>query len=422
MVKTNRLRILAAAAALAAVLLTAAGPAQGAIGGSNGNIVFGGNGDVWLTNSPGAPFLRTILTPDTPASENADPSISPDGRKVAFTSDRDEDGDFEIYTLDIYTGDLTKVTNNTVRDAQPAWSPDGRQIAYEEPGIGSTETEIKIRSADGTGIPTQVTSLVSGDAFAPSWRPAGGDEIAFHNNGDIKVRDLSVGDADPGAVRSITTDGPGIQDLLPNWSPDGSTLVFQSNRRAPDSTTDFELYTARSSDGGGVRQITNNTSPDGDAAYAPDGNTIVHSNFAAGNGDIVTADPGGSGFGETVVGDPIDDTAPDWGVVAPPAAPGCTISGTFANDTIYGDALDDTICSMNGDDEVLGSLGDDTIKGGAGRDTLYGNHGRDVLLGGGERDTLNSRDGVNRNDSLNGGPGRDRCVRDPREASVRSCP
>ena len=398
-------------AAVALVLGEATRPAEAAFPGASGNIVFQRNGDIWLTG-PGT--LRVNLTPNTPLSDDVDPSVSPSGRKIAFTSNRD--GDFEIFTVDIYTGSLTRVTSNTVRDAEPAWSPDGASLAYESPtsASGRTDTDIWTKNSDGTGVPTDVVSTI-GDDHAPSWSPDG-QEIAFDQFGNVLVKNLATG-----ILRPILST-PCFSSIKPNWSPDGSKLVFQSNAGGGCSTADYEIYTARSSDGGDLRRITNNTTPDGNAAFSPDGIAIVYGDFSSGNSDILVTSSGGMGLIETVVVGPTDDGSPDWGVVAQPAGPGCTISGTFASDYIRGDALNDTICSLGGNDRVEGYIGNDTLKGGAGRDQLLGEAGRDTLLGGDSRDILDSRDGTNGNDRLNGGPGRDRCMKDAREASVRSCP
>jgi Ca2+-binding RTX toxin-like protein len=61
------------------------------------------------------------------------------------------------------------------------------------------------------------------------------------------------------------------------------------------------------------------------------------------------------------------------------------------------------------------------LTGSNGANKLVGGDGADQLLALGGKDTLNSRDGVKRNDTVNGGPGRDKCVTDKREASIKSC-
>jgi TolB protein len=384
--------------------------ADAAFPGSSGNIVFQRNGDIWLTG----PGIRSKLTPGTPSFVDVDPAVSPNGRKVAFTSNRD--GDFEIFTVDLYTGVLTKVTRNGVRDAEPAWAPDGTSLVYESPttASGRSDTDLWTKSADGTGIATDAVPE-PGDSRAPSWSPDG-QEIAYDESGKVLVKKLSTG-----SIRPISND-PCFTSIKPNWSPDGSRLVFQANQGTGCSTDDYEIFSARSSDGGDLLQITNNSTPDGNPAYSPDGVAIVYGNFAPGNGDILLTAASGIFLPEPVVVEPTDDGSPDWGVAARPAAPGCTISGTFAGDQIMGDSLNDTICALGGNDRIFGYRGNDTLKGATGRDKLAGEAGRDTHLGGSGNDLLDSQDSVNGNDTLNGGSGADTCIKDRREASVRNCP
>ncbi|MDQ4128576.1 MAG: hypothetical protein M3151_11615 [Actinomycetota bacterium] len=410
-------RLMAMAVVLATLLtLIGAYPAEAAFPGANGNIAFEREGNIWLTGPSGlgTPIdtLLTDLTPNTATSQEVDPAMSPNGRKVAFASDRD--GDFEIFTLDIYTGALTKITRNTVRDAQPAWSPDGRRIAFESPNPMAGDEDIFSANADGTGAIVNEVNR-TGDQRTPSWSPDG-SEIAFV---DARFADIAVETLATHAYRQVTTNGIGVQDLLPDWSPDGTRIVFQSDRAVPDR--DFEIFTVRSSDGSEIRQLTNNGHDDGNAAYSPDGLRIVYVDFGFGSDQMFTRDSSTGSNAMLIGGFPTNETAPDWGDAVPPPA-GCGIGGTFFADTINANNGTNTICSLSGDDGVNARGGSDTLKGGPGRDTLIGSDGRDQLLGGEGRDLLDSRDGVNGNDSLDGGAGRDRCVKDTREASIMSCP
>jgi len=93
----------------------------------------------------------TRLTND-PAAERF-PSWSPDGKKIAFFSNRDGNGD--IYIMNADGSGVTRLTDPLDRCAMPAWSPDGRQIAME--CMHDEDPEIYVMNADGSGL-TRLTN------------------------------------------------------------------------------------------------------------------------------------------------------------------------------------------------------------------------------------------------------------------------
>jgi Ca2+-binding RTX toxin-like protein len=172
------------------------------------------------------------------------------------------------------------------------------------------------------------------------------------------------------------------------------------------------------------------------AIYASGGNVSV-AEFAVGNGTIVFlgwdwfdsnppdtsgvgVDGGQNGGWQNVLGRALKEVA---GV-------GCNITGSPGADTLNGTARGDRICAgggsdlisaAGGNDIVFAGKGNDTVNGGGGKDRLIGGAGADTLNGNRGNDVLDARDGVRRNDHLNGGPGFDRCLRD-RGDHVTSCP
>jgi TolB protein len=108
---------------------------------------------------------RVALT-DEPCFD-ADPSYSPDGRFVAFSSTRDDN--FEIYTLALSSGVVTRITEHPSFDAHPAWSPDGRRIAFCSLRDGNYE--VYVMNADGSDV-RRVTDHPERDDY-PSWHPDG---------------------------------------------------------------------------------------------------------------------------------------------------------------------------------------------------------------------------------------------------------
>jgi WD40 repeat protein len=117
---------------IVALLLALPGekPAEAALAGfpeGHDPIAFEKDGDIWVASK----MHLENLTPNTAAYSDVDPMVSPDGRRVAFASDRD--GDFEIYVANVFTGEAERVTDNKVYDYNPSWSLDGKIITYKEP-------------------------------------------------------------------------------------------------------------------------------------------------------------------------------------------------------------------------------------------------------------------------------------------------
>ncbi len=80
--------------------------------------------------------------------EDSWPDLSPDGKRIAFVSDRD--GDREIFVMDADGTNVQQLTDNDGLDWAPAWSPDGKRIAFQSERDG--DYEIFVMDADGTNV------------------------------------------------------------------------------------------------------------------------------------------------------------------------------------------------------------------------------------------------------------------------------
>ena len=146
--------------------------------------------------------------------------ISPDGRTLAFSSDRA--GNQDLWTLDLQSGTVARLTAHEAPEWAPRWSNDGRQIAFYASRTG--DREIYVMPARGGDV-RQLTSRPGLDA-TPDWS-ADGKWIAYRSergsNSDIWT--VSV---DSGEQRAIAPHPE--PEYAPTFSPDGAWLAFGSHR------------------------------------------------------------------------------------------------------------------------------------------------------------------------------------------------
>lgn len=152
--------------------------------GKNNEIAFsgvkGGRADIWLVNSETNELKQ--LTNDI--YDDKDASFSPDGSKIAFSSDRPvatdvpvdfKYGTYNIFTIDVATGAISAVTNQTGIGRYPTWSPDGKKLCFTSNVNGIDNLYVKLLADSSAAFP--VTNVLTGIS-SPSWSPKG-DQIAF---------------------------------------------------------------------------------------------------------------------------------------------------------------------------------------------------------------------------------------------------
>jgi len=180
------------------------------------------------------------------------PAASPDGQRIAFSSNRS--GYWDLYLLDLISGEVTQLTHTPEYDAWPSWSPDGQWLAYEsyysetlapeKPGEGTSTPTPELTPtapprreslelfilpiADGTAgrSPIRLTSDPAAD-YHPAWSPSG-RQIAFVSNrsGDDEIW-LADLDRIDDRYQNLSNN-PRAQDRYPAWSPDGASLAWSS--------------------------------------------------------------------------------------------------------------------------------------------------------------------------------------------------
>jgi TolB protein len=188
---------------------------------------------------------------------DAEATISPDGKTMLFTSTRD--GDIELYTMNLKTGDTKRITNQLGYDGGAWFSPDGKKIIWRasrpktadevkeykellaENLVAPTKMEVWIAEADGSNA-KQVSNLGQAN-WAPAYMPDS-KTIIFASNHEYKRGfpfNLYTMNEDASGLRKISRD-KGF-DAFPMFSTDGKKIVFCSNRNN-GGTRDTNIFIA----------------------------------------------------------------------------------------------------------------------------------------------------------------------------------
>jgi TolB protein len=192
----------------------------------------------------------------SPKSEDRYPCWSPDGRRFAFTSDRD--GTFNLYVADVDGKNIRRLTE--LRPPAVAYMPSwvGDRIVF---GLHDARAEIACVKPDGGEV------RILGSGHDPVLSPDG-RRIAFTGEAPGGVT-VFVMDADGSRRRQIVKEANAWGAVFPDWSPDGKNLVY-----AFKVGDDLELFTV-AADGEAVpRQLTRLGGVSTPAAWSPDGTWI----------------------------------------------------------------------------------------------------------------------------------------------------
>jgi len=195
-------------------------------------------------------------------ANDTDPAWSPDGSKIAFTSDRD--GPRAIYVMNEDGSNVKRLTPLTGDSFRPAWSPDGSRIAFVS--VRDANTDVYVMKADGTGEQRLTTHLALDSD--PAWSPDGA-RIAFASERDGNA-EIYVMNADGSSVTRLTINS--MEDRHPAWSPDGTRLAFRGSQcsNPSDTSTCYPTIFVVGPSGPPVMVGTGD-----DPAWSPDGRQIA---------------------------------------------------------------------------------------------------------------------------------------------------
>jgi dipeptidyl aminopeptidase/acylaminoacyl peptidase len=242
------------------------------------------------------------------------PRVSPDGNWIVYTvstSNREKDKDQQDLWLVSWDGrEHRQLTNTSFSEHTPRWSPDGRRIAFLSDRANEDEGD-QIWLIDRTGGEAVQRSHVDGFIAEYDWSPDGGkivfsaevgtpepdeehpkpvviDRLQFRlDEYDIlgpERTHLFLLDTSSGKVEPLTAGR--FNDIQPSWSPDGSQIAFLSKRGDdPDSHDNWDVYLVDARAGAPVRQLTTSPGMEGDPTYnwgdgtprfSPDGKRVTY--------------------------------------------------------------------------------------------------------------------------------------------------
>lgn len=294
------------------------------------------------------------LTMTRSRTRDHSPTWSPDGKYIAFVSERDRNP--EIYLMPTQGGSARRLTFNNTPDWQPTWLPDSQHIIYRSStspdeihmvdvhggrprrlinqgvwGLYALSPDgeriaflayrdqhwgIYLVNIDGSDLHALTSSRVSANDLA--WSPDG-SRIAYASLTPQGYRNIFIVDVKSAAVSNITN--AVADERQPSWSPDGQSLAYYSS-----SDGDYEVYMidVHPTAGGGVegrnlRQLTDNNEADWQPVWSPDGAWIAFLSELEGHSDVYLVDancaalPGGCRANQfRLTRNLTDDFAPTW--------------------------------------------------------------------------------------------------------------
>ena len=213
-------------------------------------IAFVSGGDIWTVSSEGGAARLLIAH----SAHESRPLYSPDGRHLAFNSNRN--GGLDIFVMDFETGDVRRLTNDSGSEELNGWSPEGEWIYFSSNAedVAGTHDVFRVRAAGGTPM------VVAGDTYEGEYFSAPGPDgtLAISTRGDQargqwwRNGHSHMDESEVWIVEEASAEGGtptyrqvaiGGKNMWPMWVPDsdGSALAFMSDRDGTENLWGLQL-------------------------------------------------------------------------------------------------------------------------------------------------------------------------------------
>jgi len=261
-----------------------------------------GNFDLYSIDLQGGIPIR--LTDNS--ANDVSPTFISSTNKIGFVSDRSSS--WNLYVMDISGTNVVAITNNKdIALDYPTWSPDGKLIGASlvencKPPATNCYYDIYVMKADGTDLKNLTNTPSPKSEWVPAWSPDG-QRITFASDRD--------GDSE---VYIMNNDGSNLVQLTknngydgnPQWSPDGNKLIFDTDRDGPD----WDIY-IMDADGSNPMPVTANSTSDSSVSWSPDGQWLVYIGNIGVNNEIFIIDINGQNQ-QRLTNNTYNEVSPIW--------------------------------------------------------------------------------------------------------------
>jgi len=242
---------------------------------------------VYLAGSASSTAPKQVVFADRAGREHAlalapkeyeSPRVSPDGRRIALSTNGSEEA--AVWVYDLSEEHAVRRLTFAGRSRLPVWSPDGKRLAFQSDRSG--DTAIFVQNADGSGEAERLTTAEPGTAHIPESWTKDGRYLSFSvvkaSGAELWLRSMTDGLSAPfGDVRSTAP-------LNSALSPDGKWIAYTLRGRTGPSPTAVFMQPVPAT--GAVYQITEDNDRGHHPFWSPDGKELFH--FALGGGTLVS--------------------------------------------------------------------------------------------------------------------------------------